>query len=272
MVIIENDKMNGLALGSPISSLSPTELKQVDGYEADLMDGQEVLITLGINKTKEFSLNGQVINATNIASFLSKENPLVDDGAYIFPQYNLIFTYVAERGIFEELVIYDDSVKVIMETMNEGHYLDLLTVKNKPLHIPKVLELKPFKGLGDFVFGMSIEEFKEHFPAVVRELESRAAADLGDIGVRFDHRKLSQVQIASHVAEYEIILNGMNINSKSGLQQLKTTYPYEKDPSTGLLVFTTLGLAIWKNLLTLYVFDESLLAQWLDFNRPITSW
>lgn len=157
-----------------------------------------------------------------------------------------------------------------MEEFFDCHYLDMLTLKKRTITIPKSLVLFPFKALGDFSFGMSIEVFKEHFPSIVKEFDNSGFADLGDFRVRFDNGRLSQVQVASNVKHYQIILDGVNINSQNGLKEIMSKHPYAVGGDVGRIVFPTLGIATWKNISSLYFFDESLVSLWLDFERLIT--
>lgn len=101
MITIINNSINGVTLGVPIALLDMANLKeQIDDYETEDINGSEVVVTLFINKTDKFSLNGKIIDSHTIESFLREENPLIDDTTYIFPKYNLLFNYDQKHGVF----------------------------------------------------------------------------------------------------------------------------------------------------------------------------
>lgn len=64
MITIEANQMNGITLGFPIAQYDRNELKtKVDLYEVDMLSDEQNLSTLLMNKAKEFSLNGLIIEA-----------------------------------------------------------------------------------------------------------------------------------------------------------------------------------------------------------------
>lgn len=271
MITIEANQMNGITLGFPIAQYDRNELKtKVDLYEVDMLSDEQNLSTLLMDEAKEFSLNGLIINQLTIDAFISENNPLIDGDKYLFTHHNLEFKYDAKRGLFIDILIYDESIEYLIEEPYKANSQVFKPKKAGKVHVPKELVFAPYDSLGDFKLGMSIEEFQVLYPVTVNQYNHKGTADLGNLGVRFDHGKLSQVQIASHVKQYKILLNGVNINSSEGLTRLLAEYPYSEDDT--IYVFDDLGLTIWKDLLTLYVFDRGLLANWKDFDRPITSW
>ena len=77
---------------------------------------ESILITVSMREVQSFDINGKVVSFESLISFLEDENPLVEDNSfYTFPQYNLSLYIDWDKKIFNEVLIYDKTLKIEYE-------------------------------------------------------------------------------------------------------------------------------------------------------------
>ena len=77
---------------------------------------ESILITVSMREVQSFDINGKVVSFESLISFLEDENPLVEDNSfYTFPQYNLSLYIDWDKKIFNEVLVYDKTLKIDMK-------------------------------------------------------------------------------------------------------------------------------------------------------------
>ena len=233
---------------------------------------ESTLITISVREVHSFDINGKVISFRNIVSFLEDENPLVEDESfYIFPKYCLSLYINWDEKIFNEVLIYDISLKKEYEKDSLLTYKEIIEnqQQKKRLNLNN-LSFVPYVAVGSFKFGMDSQLFSQQNNFnIPKEISAKQVIEFDEnILVRFDKNKLTQVVISNK--NTSILYNDLKLFSKDVLGELIKNEKYIE--RTMGYVFVDLGLAITHDMKTIYFFDRSLLPFWKNKNRPITSW
>lgn len=230
------------------------------------------LITISVRYVEKFEINGIILSFENLNDFLKNENPLVeDDSSYTFPQYNLSLYINWDEKIFNEVLVYDKSLKKLYEKSSFLTYEQFsLNQKNIKQEILNNLLFVPYIAVGKFQFGESVQLFaEENNLKIPQKIPQKEIIEFGEnILIRFDKEKLTQITISN--INISILYEDLNIASQEGLNFLLDKEKYVERNS--IYVFVNLGVAITKDLKSLYFFDKSLLVFWENKYRPITSW
>ena len=113
---------------------------------------ESTLITISVREVHSFDINGKVISFRNIVSFLEDENPLVEDESfYIFPKYCLSLYINWDEKIFNEVLIYDISLKKEYEKDSLLTYKEIIEnqQQKKRLNLNN-LSFVPYVAVGSF--------------------------------------------------------------------------------------------------------------------------
>lgn len=233
---------------------------------------ESTLITISVREVHSFDINGKVISFRNIVSFLEDENPLVEDESfYIFPKYCLSLYINWDEKIFNEVLIYDISLKKEYEKDSLLTYEEIIEnqQQKKRLNLNNLFFV-PYVAVGSFKFGMDSQSFSQQNNFnIPKEISKRQVIEFDkNILIRFDENKLTQVVINNR--NNSIFYNNLNLFSQDALDELIRSEEYI-ERNLGY-VFVNLGLAITHDIDTIYFFHQSLLPFWKNKHRPITSW
>ena len=233
---------------------------------------ESILITVSMREVQSFDINGKVVSFESLISFLEDENPLVEDNSfYIFPQYNLSLYIDWDRKIFNEVLIYDKTLKIEYEKSSFLTYKEIQENQRETTkRAAHNLYFIPYTAVGNFKFGTDPQLFSEENNFnIPKEISAKQVIEFDEnILVRFDKNKLTQVVISNK--NTSILYNDLKLFSKDVLGELIKNEKYIE--RTMGYVFVGLGLAITHDMKTIYFFDQSLLPFWKNKNRPITSW
>lgn len=206
MLKILNNSLNGITLGQRKVDLDDVTLnKSSCSLEFDRkhkIQSDSQVITLSSSETcDEFSLNGKIINFSNLEKFVEEENPLVEISGeenyfYTFPQYNLAL-YVDYKGkLFLQVLIYDESIKDLYE--NRGlRYLDFQKSKLKSLitFYGKLIFI-PHASVGNFEFNSSLSDIIKEYDILEKIIpDKKNILWINNFALRFDNEKLTQITI-----------------------------------------------------------------------------
>lgn len=283
MLKILDNSLNGIALGQRKVDLDDATLNESScSLEFDRkhkIQSDSQVITVSSSETcDEFSLNGKIINFSNLEKFAEEENPLVEISGeenyfYTFPQYNLAL-YIDNKGkLFLQVLIYDESIKDLYE--NRGlRYLDfqksklksLITFYGKLIFIPHV-------SVGNFEFNSSLSDIIKEYDILEKIIpDKKNILWINNFALRFDNQKLTQITIFYDKKEIiPIYYNEINISSEKGLSELLNKYDGIERGEFKYL-FKELGLVVAKDFSEFHFFEQSLLKFWANLHRPITSW
>ena len=283
MLKILNNSLNGIALGQRKVDLDDVTLnKSSCSLEFDRkhkIQSDSQVITLSSSETcDEFSLNGKIINFSNLEKFVEEENPLVEISGeenyfYTFPQYNLAL-YVDYKGkLFLQVLIYDESIKDLYE--NRGlRYLDFQKSKLKSLitFYGKLIFI-PHASVGNFEFNSSLSDIIKEYDILEKIIpDKKNILWINNFALRFDNEKLTQITIFYDKKEIiPIYYDEINISSEKGLSELLNKYDGIERGKFKYL-FKELGLVVAKDFSEFHFFEQSLLKFWANLHRPITSW
>lgn len=236
MLKILNNSLNGIALGQRKVDLDDATLNESScSLEFDRkhkIQSDSQVITVSSSETcDEFSLNGKIINFSNLEKFVEEENPLVEISGeenyfYTFPQYNLALYVDYEGKLFLQVLIYDESIKDLYE--NRGlRYLDfqksklksLITFYGKLIFIPHV-------SVGNFEFNSSLSDIIKEYDILEKIIpDKKNILWINNFALRFDNQKLTQITIFYDKKEIiPIYYNEINISSEKGLSELLNKY------------------------------------------------
>ncbi|WP_432786445.1 hypothetical protein AAEX37_00567 [Oligella sp. MSHR50489EDL] len=264
MIEISKHNMDGIALGQNKEEISLLLLDSMYELEfEEIADEQEVLVTISVRGVREFVLENRLVNFNTLESFL-KEVEVIhgDEVGFVFvPKFNLGLHIDYEDKVFGQVLIYHDSIKDIMESDLSDFGVDEEDMFY-PLDVPFSLDFEPYIRLGDYIFGMSSEEFAITFNVRVKKNPDIGVYfDSGDFYFQFDEGNLTQIYLPQLIEMYEVIFQGKNINSAEGLQALVDSQRHIE--SKLHYTFPELGLSIWKDLSKLYFFDRTQLSSWV---------
>jgi hypothetical protein len=283
MLKILNNSLNGIALGQRKVDLDDATLNESScSLEFDRkhkIQSDSQVITVSSSETcDEFSLNGKIINFSNLEKFVEEENPLVEISGeenyfYTFPQYNLAL-YVDYKGkLFLQVLIYDESIKDLYE--NRGlRYLDFQKSKLKSLitFYGKLIFI-PHASVGNFEFNSSLSDIIKEYDILEKIIpDKKNILWINNFALRFDNEKLTQITIFYDKKEIiPIYYDEINISSEKGLSELLNKYDGIERGKFKYL-FKELGLVVAKDFSEFHFFEQSLLKFWANLHRPITSW
>ena len=283
MLKILNNSLNGIALGQRKVDLDDATLNESScSLEFDRkhkIQSDSQVITVSSSETcDEFSLNGKIINFSNLEKFVEEENPLVEISGeenyfYTFPQYNLAL-YVDYKGkLFLQVLIYDESIKDLYE--NRGlRYLDFQKSKLKSLitFYGKLIFI-PHASIGNFEFNSSLSDIIKEYDILEKIIpDKKNILWINNFALRFDNGKLTQITIFYDKKEIiPIYYDEINISSEKGLSELLNKYDGIERGKFKYL-FKELGLVVAKDFSEFHFFEQSLLKFWANLHRPITSW
>lgn len=283
MLKILNNSLNGIALGQRKVDLDDATLNESScSLEFDRkhkIQSDSQVITVSSSETcDEFSLNGKIINFSNLEKFVEEENPLVEISGeenyfYTFPQYNLAL-YVDYKGkLFLQVLIYDESIKDLYE--NRGlRYLDFQKSKLKSLitFYGKLIFI-PHASVGNFEFNSSLSDIIKEYDILEKIIpDKKNILWINNFALRFDNEKLTQITIFYDKKEIiPIYYDEINISSEKGLSELLNKYDGIERGEFKYL-FKELGLVVAKDFSEFHFFEQSLLKFWANLHRPITSW
>ncbi len=283
MLKILNNSLNGITLGQRKVDLDDATLnKSSCSLEFDRkhkIQSDSQVITVSSSETcDEFSLNGKIINFSNLEKFAEEENPLVEISGeenyfYTFPQYNLAL-YIDYKGkLFLQVLIYDESIKDLYE--NRGlRYLDFQKSKLKSLitFYGKLIFI-PHASVGNFEFNSSLSDIIKEYDILEKIIpDKKNILWINNFALRFDNEKLTQITIFYDKKEIiPIYYDEINISSEKGLSELLNKYDGIERGEFKYL-FKELGLVVAKDFSEFHFFEQSLLKFWANLHRPITSW
>ena len=283
MLKISNNSLNGIVMGQKkadfddVTLNDPSYSLEFDRKHKIQSDSQ--LITVSSSEScNEFSLNGKVINFSNLERFLEEENPLIEVSDeekyfYIFPQYNLLLYVDSKDKVFLQVLIYDESIRDLYENTGKK-YSDFQKSKLKdPTSVYDKLIFIPYKAIGDFEFNCSLTEIIKKYDISDNVIsKAKNIIEINNFVLRFDNEKLTEVTIFNDKkVEFAIYYNEMDISSKKGLTELLSQYDVIERTKSKYL-FKELGLVVEKDLSEFRFFEQSLLKFWVNLHRPITSW
>ena len=283
MLKILNNSLNGIALGQRKVDLDDATLNEsrcsLEFDRKHKIQSDSQVITVSSSETcDEFSLNGKIINFSNLEKFVEEENPLVEISGeenyfYTFPQYNLAL-YVDYKGkLFLQVLIYDESIKDLYE--NRGlRYLDFQKSKLKSLitFYGKLIFI-PHASVGNFEFNSSLSDIIKEYDILEKIIpDKKNILWINNFALRFDNEKLTQITIFYDKKEIiPIYYDEINISSEKGLSELLNKYDGIERGKFKYL-FKELGLVVAKDFSEFHFFEQSLLKFWANLHRPITSW
>lgn len=275
MLKIDKNSLDNIQLGQKKKNLPKSIINSsIYFLEFDRLNkvvSESKLITISVRYVEKFEINGMILSFENLNDFLKNENPLVEnDSSYIFPQYNLSLYINWNKKIFNEILIYDKSLKKIYEKASFLTYEQFSLNQEIKKEILDKLLFVPYTALGKLQFGKSVQLFAEenNFKVPQKISQKEIIEFRENILIRFDREKLTQITINN--INISILYRDLNIASQSGLNFLLEKEKYVERNS--IYVFVNIGVAITKDLKSLYFFDKSLLVFWENKHRPITSW
>ena len=283
MLKILNNSLNGITLGQRKVDLDDATLNESScSLEFDRkhkIQSDSQVITLSSSETcDEFSLNGKIINFSNLEKFVEEENPLVeisDEEKYFynFPQYNLVLYVDYKDKLFLQVLIYDESIKDLYENSGQK-YSDFQKSKLKSLitFYGKLIFI-PYKSVGNLEFNSSLSDIIKEYDILEKIIpDKKNILWINNFALRFDNEKLTQITIFYDKKEIiPIYYNEINISSEKGLSELLNKYDgIERGKSKYL--FKELGLVVAKDFSEFHFFEQSLLKFWANLHRAITSW
>lgn len=283
MLKILNNSLNGITLGQRKVDLDDATLNESScSLEFDRkhkIQSDSQVITLSSSETcDEFSLNGKIINFSNLEKFVEEENPLVEISDeekyfYTFPQYNLVLYVDYKDKLFLQLLIYDESIKDLYENSGQK-YSDFQKSKLKSLitFYGKLIFI-PYKSVGNLEFNSSLSDIIKEYDILEKIIpDKKNILWINNFALRFDNEKLTQITIFYDKKEIiPIYYNEINISSEKGLSELLNKYDgIERGKSKYL--FKELGLVVAKDFSEFHFFEQSLLKFWANLHRAITSW
>ena len=283
MLKILNNSLNGITLGQRKVDLDDATLNESScSLEFDRkhkIQSDSQVITLSSSETcDEFSLNGKIINFSNLEKFVEEENPLVEISDeekyfYTFPQYNLVLYVDYKDKLFLQVLIYDESIKDLYENSGQK-YSDFQKSKLKSLitFYGKLIFI-PYKSVGNLEFNSSLSDIIKEYDILEKIIpDKKNILWINNFALRFDNEKLIQITIFYDKKEIiPIYYNEINISSEKGLSELLNKYDgIERGKSKYL--FKELGLVVAKDFSEFHFFEQSLLKFWANLHRAITSW
>lgn len=283
MLKILNNSLNGITLGQRKVDLDDATLNESScSLEFDRkhkIQSDSQVITLSSSETcDEFSLNGKIINFSNLEKFVEEENPLVEISDeekyfYTFPQYNLVLYVDYKDKLFLQVLIYDESIKDLYENSGQK-YSDFQKSKLKSLitFYGKLIFI-PYKSVGNLEFNSSLSDIIKEYDILEKIIpDKKNILWINNFALRFDNEKLMQITIFYDKKEIiPIYYNEINISSEKGLSELLNKYDgIERGKSKYL--FKELGLVVAKDFSEFHFFEQSLLKFWANLHRAITSW
>ncbi|UNV86165.1 MULTISPECIES: hypothetical protein [Neisseria] len=283
MLKILNNSLNGITLGQRKVDLDDATLDESScSLEFDRkhkIQSDSQVITLSSSETcDEFSLNGKIINFSNLEKFVEEENPLVEISDeekyfYTFPQYNLVLYVDYKDKLFLQVLIYDESIKDLYENSGQK-YSDFQKSKLKSLitFYGKLIFI-PYKSVGNLEFNSSLSDIIKEYDILEKIIpDKKNILWINNFALRFDNEKLTQITIFYDKKEIiPIYYNEINISSEKGLSELLNKYDgIERGKSKYL--FKELGLVVAKDFSEFHFFEQSLLKFWANLHRAITSW
>lgn len=283
MLKILNNSLNGITLGQRKVDLDDATLDESScSLEFDRkhkIQSDSQVITVSSSETcDEFSLNGKIINFSNLEKFVEEENPLVEISDeekyfYTFPQYNLVLYVDYKDKLFLQVLIYDESIKDLYENSGQK-YSDFQKSKLKSLitFYGKLIFI-PYKSVGNLEFNSSLSDIIKEYDILEKIIpDKKNILWINNFALRFDNEKLTQITIFYDKKEIiPIYYNEINISSEKGLSELLNKYDgIERGKSKYL--FKELGLVVAKDFSEFHFFEQSLLKFWANLHRPITSW
>ncbi len=283
MLKILNNSLNGITLGQRKVDLDDATLNESScSLEFDRkhkIQSDSQVITLSSSETcDEFSLNGKIINFSNLEKFVEEENPLVEISDeekyfYTFPQYNLVLYVDYKDKLFLQVLIYDESIKDLYENSGQK-YSDFQKSKLKSLitFYGKLIFI-PYKSVGNLEFNSSLSDIIKEYDILEKIIpDKKNILWINNFALRFDNEKLTQITIFYDKKEIiPIYYNEINISSEKGLSELLNKYDgIERGKSKYL--FKELGLVVATDCSEFRFFEQSLLKFWANLHRAITSW
>lgn len=283
MLKILNNSLNGITLGQRKVDLDDATLNEssclLEFDRKHKIQSDSQVITLSSSETcDEFSLNGKIINFSNLEKFVEEENPLVEISDeekyfYTFPQYNLVLYVDYKDKLFLQVLIYDESIKDLYENSGQK-YSDFQKSKLKSLitFYGKLIFI-PYKSVGNLEFNSSLSDIIKEYDILEKIIpDKKNILWINNFALRFDNEKLTQITIFYDKKEIiPIYYNEINISSEKGLSELLNKYDgIERGKSKYL--FKELGLVVAKDFSEFHFFEQSLLKFWANLHRAITSW
>ena len=275
MLKILNNSLNGITLGQRKVDLDDATLNESScSLEFDRkhkIQSDSQVITLSSSETcDEFSLNGKIINFSNLEKFVEEENPLVEISDeekyfYTFPQYNLVLYVDYKDKLFLQVLIYDESGQKYSD-FQKSKLKSLITFYGKLIFIP-------YKSVGNLEFNSSLSDIIKEYDILEKIIpDKKNILWINNFALRFDNEKLTQITIFYDKKEIiPIYYNEINISSEKGLSELLNKYDgIERGKSKYL--FKELGLVVAKDFSEFHFFEQSLLKFWANLHRAITSW
>ena len=283
MLKILNNSLNGITLGQRKVDLDDATLDESScSLEFDRkhkIQSDSQVITLSSSETcDEFSLNGKIINFSNLEKFVEEENPLVEISDeekyfYTFPQYNLVLYVDYKDKLFLQVLIYDESIKDLYENSGQK-YSDFQKSKLKSLitFYGKLIFI-PHASVGNFEFNSSLSDIIKEYDILEKIIpDKKNILWINNFALRFDNEKLTQITIFYDKKEIiPIYYNEINISSEKGLSELLNKYDGIERGKFKYL-FKELGLVVAKDFSEFHFFEQSLLKFWANLHRAITSW
>ena len=283
MLKILNNSLNGITLEQRKVDLDDATLNESScSLEFDRkhkIQSDSQVITLSSSETcDEFSLNGKIINFSNLEKFVEEENPLVEisdeeNYFYTFPQYNLVLYVDYKDKLFLQVLIYDESIKDLYENSGQ-RYSDFQKSKLKsPITFYGKLIFIPHASVGNFEFNSSLSDIIKEYDILEKIIpDKKNILWINNFALRFDNEKLTQITIFYDNKEIiPIYYNEINISSEKGLSELLNKYDGIERGKFKYL-FKELGLVVAKDFSEFHFFEQSLLKFWANLHRPITSW
>ena len=273
---ISNNTVNDMILGQEKTAIDHVSAIQSGlhlefDYKVSLQ--KSILVTVSEINLSCFILNNRKITTDNFSKFLEKEEVLFEvDGnnrSYIIPKYNLAIMIGNDPSIFEEVLVYHESLKKLYESgidkLNKSISIDSDCVFSDSETIT------PYKCVGCFDFGILPEFFSSKRLNTI-ESSMKNSYEINNNIFKFKESKLIQISVFdSAIKNTKFYYNNIVINSYKGLQELKEKYKFILRKNNRF-VFQDIGICINQDLTELYIFDRSLLPLWLNEKRPITSW
>lgn len=259
MLKILNNSLNGIVLGQKKADFDDVTLND-SSYSLEFDRNHKIqsdsqLITVSSSEScNEFSLNGKVINFSNLEKFLEEENPLIEvsdeeNYFYIFPQYNLLLYVDSKDKVFLQVLIYDESIRALYENTGKK-YSDLQKSKLKdPTSVYDKLLFIPYKVIGDFEFNCFLTEIIKKYDISDNVIsKAKNIIEINNFVLRFDNEKLTEVTIFRDKAvKLAIYYNEIEISSKKGFAELLSQYDVIERTKSKYL-FKDLGLVVEKDL------------------------
>ena len=155
---------------------------------------ESILITVSMREVQSFDINGKVVSFESLISFLEDENPLVEDNSfYTFPQYNLSLYIDWDKKIFNEVLIYDKTLKIEYEKSSFLTYKEIQENQRETTkRAAHNLYFIPYTAVGNFKFGTDPQLFSEENNFnIPKEISAKQVIEFDEnILVRFDKNKL----------------------------------------------------------------------------------